>query len=388
MKYDAIVIGAGPAGLIFARYLGEAGFKVAIVEKNNELAVKPCGEGISSRVIETAEISRSEVYRFLSREIKRAYIFAPNGKRLTVEESGRTMGYIIDKRNFLKVLSEYAVSSGVEIYISEPAKNFSRKNNTLNVYTRSHVFKTRLLIGADGYLSVVAKKMGLEKRGERRVIPSIQYVMSNVELDDYEATYFFTGNNVAPLGYAWIFPKDGKIANVGLGVQKVSPRTYLNKFIRDNRKYFSKSQPIEFKGAAVTISGVLEKIVDDNVMLIGEAAGQVIPLTGGGIHTSIAGGKIAAEIAIKALEEDDLSKEKLSMYKRKYDLYWGKRIRDSLKGLKAIEKLSDEELNALAEILSPQDIVNLANGEKISEIAKKILKHPILSIKLARKLLI
>jgi len=122
-------------------------------------------------------------------------------------------------------------------------------------------------------------------------------------------------------------------------------------------------------------------------MLVGEAAGQVIPLTGGGIHTSIAGGKIAAEVAAKALEAGNLSEKALSEYRSKYDEYWGRKIRDSLKALHVIEKLSDDELNQLADILTGEDIVNLANGENVAKVALKLLKHPVFSIKLARVLL-
>ncbi|RLE61563.1 MAG: hypothetical protein DRJ35_00145 [Thermoprotei archaeon] len=387
MKYDAIVIGAGPAGLAFGRTLAEKGYRVAILEKEDQLSTKPCGEGISARVLETARISQKDVSRFASRIIKGATIIAPNGKQIIIKQEGE-MGYIIDKRNFLRVMAEYAANAGTDIFMREQAKDFERtSSNTIRIKARTIELEAPLLIGADGYLSTVSRKFNLEKPGERKVIPAIQYVMTNVDVEDPELTYFYIGNNIAPLGYVWIFPKDGTLANVGIGVQGASPRYYLDKFIKEHKEIFSKSKIIEFRGAAVTIGGQLEKIVTDNVMLIGEAAGQVIPLTGGGIHTSIAGGKIAAEIAAEALEKGDLSEKFLAKYKKEYDKYWGKRINDSLKGLKAIENLNDDELNQLAEIFDAEDIINLANGENITKVAMKLLKHPIFSVKIAKILL-
>ncbi|MEZ0345484.1 MAG: NAD(P)/FAD-dependent oxidoreductase [Infirmifilum sp.] len=386
MKYDTIVIGAGPAGLMFARKLAAAGYRVAVVEKNETLAVKPCGEGISARVLQTAEVSRSDISRFVSRPIKGAVVVAPNGKQVKITEEGE-MGYVIDKRNFLRVLGEYASSSGADIYVKEPVKQAVITDGTVKVTARTLSLEAPLLIGADGYLSFTARNFGLEKPGERTVIPAIQYVMTNVQVEDPGLTYFYLGNEVAPKGYVWIFPKDGSLANVGIGVQGAAPKNYLDKFIKEHPEIFSKSKIIEFRGAAVTIGGMLEQIVIDHVMLIGEAAGQVIPLTGGGIHTSLAGGKIAAEVAVKALERGDFSAETLSEYVAKYNEYWGKRIRDSLKGLQVIEKLSDDELNQLAEVLSPEDVVNLANGENVVHVATKLLKHPLFSLKIARALL-
>lgn len=386
MQYDAAVVGAGPAGLMFARVLASKGFRVAVLEKNETLAVKPCGEGISARVLQTAEINRSDTQRFVSHAIKGAVVVAPNGRKVVIKEEGE-LGYVIDKRNFLRVMGEYAASYGADIYMKEPVKEVVFENGHWTVKARTVELEARLLVGADGYLSYTAKALGLEKPGERRVIPTVQYVMPNVELEDPDMTYFFLGNEVAPKGYVWIFPKDGRLANVGIGVQGASPKAYLDKFIKNNPSIFGRARILEFRGAAVTIGGMLSEIVSEHAMLVGEAAGQVIPLTGGGIHTSIAGGKIAAEVASKALAEGDLSKKRLEEYKKLYNEYWGKRIRDSLKGLHAIEKMSDEELNQLAEILSPQDVVNLANGENVASVALKLLKHPIFSIKLAKALL-
>lgn len=386
MRYDAVVVGAGPAGLAFARNLAEKGFKVIVVEKEDQLSKKPCGEGISARVLKTAKIPYSEADRFASRRISGAAIVAPNGKAVVIKQEGE-MGFVVDKRAFLRVMGEYAAAAGAEVRMLEPAKSFTRTKDGVKVKTRTLELEASILIGADGYLSRVAKTFSLERPGERKVIPTVQYVMANVELEDPTLTYFYLGSEVAPLGYVWIFPKDGKLANVGIGVQGASPKLYLDKFIRSHPEFFSHSTMVEFRAAAVTIGGMLEKIVDDRVMLVGESAGQVIPLTGGGIHTSIAGGMIASEVAAKALEEGDLTAKRLSEYPKEYGKYWGKRISNSLKALKAIEALSDDELNLLADVLSPEDIINLANGENLSSVAMKLLKHPVLSIKLAKKLL-
>lgn len=384
-RYDAIVVGAGPAGLMFSRVLASKGYDVLIFEKHGYLGVKPCGEGVSLKTLETARLSQKEASIFTSKEIKRAHIYAPDGTRVTIEEKGR--GYILDKRMFLKVMAEKALDAGATLLPMFPAKEFIRNDDGFKVIARSHEYEARLLIGADGYLSTVARRLGLESMGKREIIPTAQFLMSHVKLYDPEATEFYLGNSIAPGGYAWVFPKEDDMANVGIGVRGAPPLSYLEKFIKEHPNMFSRAKPIEFGAAAVTIGGMLKKIVDDNLMLVGEAAGQVIPLTGGGIHSSIAGGAIAAEIASEALEENDLSSSRLKAYVNEYASYWGKRIRDSKRALNAIERLSDKELNELARILNPKDILDLANGENLMKVATKLMKHPVFSVKIASKLM-
>ena len=129
--------------------------------------------------------------------------------------------------------------------------------------------------------------------------------------------------------------------------------------------------------------GQIEKIVDGGVMVCGDAAGQVIPLTGGGIHSSIVAGKVAGEVAAEFLGGKTKSLEE---YPKRYT-YWTKRIRDSLKALKVIEKLTDRELNQLADVLSGTDVVDLASGIDVRRVALKLLKHPYFALRIAKSLL-
>ncbi|MEM2260929.1 MAG: hypothetical protein QXK24_00615, partial [Ignisphaera sp.] len=109
----------------------------------------------------------------------------------------------------------------------------------------------------------------------------------------------------------------------------------------------------------------------------------VIPLTGAGIHSSIAAGLAAGKIAAEAALDGDVSRERLSEF---YTLYkpWIDRIKKSLKVMRALEKMNDNELNLLAEILSDQDILDLANGLDILRVARKLAAHPIFAVKLVK----
>ena len=384
MKYDVMVVGAGPAGLVAARIVSSRGFKVAVLERERHLGVKPCGEAASRQTIEDASVSPST--DFISQEVKCAKIHAPNGKSVSIKESAG-VGYIMNKALFLQHLAEKAAEEGADIYMNQAVTDLKRGEGVIKVKTTGAEHQSSLIFGADGFASTVSRNLGLEKRGNREIIPCLQYLVANCDLDDLHATEFYLGRDTAPLGYAWIFPKGKKMANVGIGVRGAPAKPYLDKFLKEHRVIFAKARVIGIEAAPVTINGLLEEIVDDNVMLVGEAAGQVIPLTGGGIHSSIVGGKMAGETAVKALEEENLSRNNLMRYVERYNERWGKRIRDSLRVLRVIETLSDDDLNELADILEPQDILDLANGLDIARVGRKFLRHPLFSLKIAKALL-
>jgi digeranylgeranylglycerophospholipid reductase len=211
--------------------------------------------------------------------------------------------------------------------------------------------------------------------------------MVNCQLEYPDTVRFYLGNEVAPRGYAWIFPKGEKLTEVGIGVRGVPAKQYLDKFVKQFEKELGKGQIIDYRGAPVPIGGIIEQNVLDGALLIGDAAGMVIPLTGAGIHSSVAAGLLAGEVAAISVSEGDCSKTRLEEFNRRYGDEWGRRIAKSLKVMQAIENLSDDDLNRLQTILGGDDILDLANGLEIRKVAKKMLAHPALAIKLARSLL-
>ncbi len=122
-----------------------------------------------------------------------------------------------------------------------------------------------------------------------------------------------------------------------------------------------------------SVSGMLEKIVDDNLMLVGDAAGQLIPMTGAGIHSGIEAGKIAGNEAVSAIVGEDTSANRLNQYRIKFEKYWGKRIRDSRKIVEMLDKFSDDDLNILSTVITNDEVLALANGENTKKTVAKIV---------------
>jgi digeranylgeranylglycerophospholipid reductase len=374
-KYDVIVVGGGPAGVSAAKAAGKTGAKTLLLEKApNIMANKPCGQAVSQETLQTAEV-KPEPGIVLHRAY--ALVYAPNLNYVKIDR----IGFLIDKSRLLQYMAAQAAGYGAEIHVREEAEDVKVEDEAVKVKTNRGEYETSILIGADGYNSTVARSLGITEKSEP--IPTVQYVMVNCNVKYPDAVRFYLGNKIAPGGYAWIFPYNEKIAEVGIGVRGGSSKEYLDAFVKRFSDELGRAQIIDYRGAPVPIGGLISEPIRDRVMLIGDAAGTVIPLTGAGIHSSIAAGLSAGRVAGEAAQEGNTSRERLSEF---YILYkpWIDRIKKSFKVMRALEKMSDDELNLLAEILSDQDILDLANGLDVLRVAKKLAMHPIFAVKLVR----
>jgi digeranylgeranylglycerophospholipid reductase len=387
--YDVVVIGGGPSGLMAAKKSSENNAKTLLIEKEGAFGLKPCAEGVSKQTILDAELTPSS--SFIENEITEVNVYAPDeSKKVKIlRDSEGDSGYIINKKAFLEAIAESAKSKGAEIWMKSKAIDIAKENGFVTIVVQKDKeivkLKARIAIGCDGFASIVAKKFFNRKNYE--LISCIQYTMDGCKLENEHRMEIYVGREKAPFGYLWIFPKGNKKANVGVGVRKGIAKFYLDKFIKEHPEKFESSRIIKVGGAPVPISGTIDEFLSDCIMLCGDAAGQVIPLTGAGIHASIIAGKIAGEVASKAIKAGNTSRSSLIEYAKRFNEVYGNRIKKSLKALRIFEKLSDEEFNMLADILKGQDIIDLANGLNTERVARMLFQHPIFSIKIAKLLL-
>ena len=166
---------------------------------------------------------------------------------------------------------------------------------------------------------------------------------------------FYLGSRITPAGYAWVFPKSERHANVGLGVlasrAKRRPIEYLQEFI-EQMPHLKCGKVVEINAGGVPVCGPLEKTVADGLLVVGDAARQVNPLTGGGIDCAMRAGTIAGEVAARAVAEGDTSEKTLQEYEKRWRQEMGQRLKRYLKAKEVLLNLSDKEMDRLAEALS------------------------------------
>lgn len=381
---DVIVVGAGPAGSLAARAAAELGMEVIFLEEHTQVGYPIfCAEGLSlDGIIDAGAEPRPPI---VSQEITKARVYSPD--RNFVELSSTDWkGFNLNRGVFDKILSENAVESGAKLMMNTRATNVTMDEGAVTgvkatTNGKTMRIKAKVVIGADGHASIIRRTAGLG-RWFSDVVTCAQFRLGGLSLDEPDVNEFYFGSKVVPGGYAWVFPKSGEVANVGLGVRRIheaSPLEYLKRFLASDHR-LKDGDIILVNGGITPVSGCIERAVGDGVMLTGDAAGQLIPMTGAGIHSGVVSGRIAGEVAAKACEEGDVSATRLSEYERRFDKYWGKRIRDSRRVVEMLDRFSDEDLNTLARVVTNEDILNLANGTAVTRTLTKIMARAPLGI--------
>jgi len=378
-KYNVLVIGGGPAGALAAKTAAEKGLSVCLVEKRPAIgAPVRCAEGIGKEAL--AEFIDPDP-KWISAEMKGAGIVAPDGFEMTLESSiaGGKVGYILDRKVFDRELVWQAADAGAEVFVKtracapvmqEGCLKGAQLDNCGNI-TR---VMADVVIAADGVESKFGKWCGIDTTVPvREIMSSVQYIMTDIDINPH-ATIFYLGNEVAPEGYLWVFPKGTRAANVGIGISGKKSgkghraKDYLDRFVKQK---FPKGKTIECIVGGVSVCRPLECTVADHMLLAGDAARVVDPLTGGGIYNAMYTGKLAAEVAANGIEKGDLSKKALMVYDQEWRASkMGKSIERNYHIKEYLIKQPDEKLNAIIHSVSKLDLKEFSTLTLIKELLK------------------
>lgn len=381
-KYDAIVVGAGPAGSRTAKVIADQGCEVVMLEKRQEIGVPVrCGEGISLRHFKELDIMKPDS-RWIARDISTARLFAPNGRYLKVSERymGDETGCNIYRDIFDKVLASAAADAGADIELKTAVVDvLTKKDAVVGVKAKSMGKKldvrADVVVDATGFESQLGRWAGIDtKVRPRDIVSCLQYTLANIDIG--EATNdFHMGKAVTPGGYAWVFPREDS-ANVGLGVPlhnltgKAMVKRYLDKFVA---KHYPTGKVVRIVAGAVSACAPIDKTVGNGIVLVGDAARQVDPLTGGGVLNALIAGSVAGEVIAQAVEAGRFDAAFLDSYERG----WREQIEDKLyRNWLAKEKamtLSDDMLNKLIDALASYEFTEISTIEILKAVQAK---HP------------
>lgn len=359
---------------------------VVVLEKRAHIGVpKQCAEGTSEGIFKKLKIEVDP--KWISRKIEFARLVSPSGIKVDLKDERikqLKFGYVLDRKKADKGLAERAARAGADMYLRTLYKEGKRENNHVIVKARQLdkdlTFRAKIVIAADGIMSRVAKDFGINTLLSLRHLESCcQYEMTGVEREDCIEMYF--GNEIAPKGYAWIFPKEKDTANVGIGILPTKAehpaRVYLDRFIT---QVGLSGKIVEMNAGGVPVSGPVKHTYAENLLIVGDAARMANPVSGGGIHTALLSGKFAGETALKAIEQGKYTKKYLKPYEKLWKDDFGKELDLSLKGRFILEEFTDEDFDATARWMNEKGIGQLGPIDLVKFAVKR---HPKFALKFA-----
>lgn len=323
---DFLIIGCGPGGSSAAKKIADNGYNVLIIEKKQNIGVPvQCAEYIPKLITQHIKVESNSI----TNNIKSMRTYLPNGENVEL----KVPGFIVNRTILDINLASNAIESGAKLLIGTKAVKFNEKKIIAKKGNTDITINPKIIIGADGPKSIVGTWINQKNS---RFIVAKQYEMILNECLDYTEVYFdeeFKG------GYGWLFPK-GKYANVGIGINSIYSRNLIKLLEDFVKKLIVQKKILPYSivrktTGLIPINGPLTETVEDNIILVGDAAGFTHPITGAGILNAVISGDLAGKIASKALECEDT--EILNTY----NLEWGKIIGSSLKTALNRRKLFD-----------------------------------------------
>ena len=344
MDYDALVIGGGPAGSKVAGIIAESGHSVLMVEEHREIG-RPiqCSGLVSAEVLRLSGTGKKSVLKAL----KEASIILGDS-RLHIE-SEKEMVYVIDRSVFDREMARDAIRKGADIWTGTRARSFSREGRkitaVLNSGGETNRVSASVLIGADGAYSAVARDFGLSRPAE--MLGAFQAHIADeaedVRIWPERSASFFSWQIPLPQGSLIGAASDGKKRAIDI--------------LRRRFPGFEK-KTVSLYGGAIPI-GYANETVADNVIIVGDAASQVKPLSGGGLYPGLYSAGIAGNIASKALDTRNLMAGYLRQYQRSWQSGVGREIKNGLYIRKIYRTMDEKEIKRAIDALNNEKLRNI-----------------------------
>lgn len=383
--YDVIIVGAGPAGSYIAYKLASSGHDVAVFEEKSASGLNVCCTGIiSTECFQSLNLGTDVILT----KINSAKFFSPSGRCLRVQTE-KVQAYVINRLLLDKALASKAQSQGAQYFFSSPVIDIIPGKDSIQAETLcsgvKDIFSARAVVLANGFRPKLPRKLDLGKINNFLVGAQVEVKAKNV--DEFEV-YF--GQEIAPGAFAWLVPTSTNKAYVGLlatSQAKLHLQNFLNNLSGQGRVT---SREAEIEQKAIPL-GTLARSYGDRVLVIGDAAGQVKPTTGGGIYFGHLGAKIAAEVLDEALSSDNLTAGQLSRYQKQWKAKMGKELSRGYWARWAYTKLSDRQIERIFSMVDSNGMTeSLLNSGKFSfdwhsRLILAVLRHssayPLLKIK-------
>jgi len=385
MVWDALVVGCGPAGAVAGRELARRGFKVLIIEEHREVG-RPvqCAGLVTRRVLEIVPAADSVL-----NSLRSAELIAPGGGSL-VFGGGGERAVVLDRARFDRIAAESAIEAGCSLMLGAQVTGQRQlpggtglPGGAVELELAGHSgaprVRGRLVIGADGVQSRLARSLGIRPPAE--ILPGFEARLAGLSGPE-DVVRILVGRDVAPGFFAWLIPIGDGGGLLGLCCQPggVPARDYLERLRRNPAlaPYVGSARSVAYLAGSVPLSPSSASFAE-RALLVGDAAGQVKPISGGGLYTGTLCARMAAEVAAEALEDEDVSRERLSVYEKRWKKALGRELNMGRRIRKAYVHVTDAHMDELVRMLDRPKLLALISArgdiDAPSELAKLLFRQ-------------
>ncbi len=349
-KQDIVVVGGGPCGSYAAYTAAKLGAEVVVCEEHERIGAPNHCAGhlnISSLKRLGIQIPRDA----FENEIKGAVFYSPSGKEFVLR-SQNPVTYVVDRELFDKHIFDLAIKAGVEYRFKSRVKSLLFESGYAKgvALKGEETVEADVVIDAEGCSSAILKKTGLDGLKGSMIVRGIQAEVDGLEHVDADMVEVYLGNNVAPDFFAWIIPRKDGTAKVGLATRTGNPHQYLQRFMKKHpiaSKKLKKSQVTSINLHPIPLAGPIPKTYSNGFLVVGDAASQVKPTTGGGVIFGLTCANVAGEVAYEAVKNNNFSETFLSSYQHQWKRLVGFDLAAMLQMRKMLNNLSDSRTDKI-----------------------------------------
>ena len=374
MNYDAIIVGAGPAGLLAATRIAERGHNVLVSEEHAKIGEPDhCAGLLSSSGL--GSLNLKPPADVVQNTVSGARIHAPSGHSIFIER-GRREAFVIDRRRFDSWLAERAVDKGVTVVTKSKVKEISgSKSGTQSIKTTSLDHETKVILIAEGARCVLSKSKGFPVVSKQSRLPAYQYEVKDVDIEE-DLVEMFYGRQLAPGFFAWIIPLGEGRARVGLASRSKS-KVRLDSALRHHpliSKRLERAEIVRGMGGIVLVGQPVSRVSADGLAIVGDTAGMVKATTGGGVIIGGLTAQIAGETVSSALQEGDVSRKSLSRYDRQSKSLYYRELQTMYLAQKALMSLNDKGLDSVVQDAHEMGLLEIVRREGDMDLQGRVIR--------------